>query len=250
MLSKSEVKHIQSLAHQKGRKETGCFLAEGVKLIEDFLDACPDRFEMIYATEGFIESIQDRINKDCYRIIDERDLNKISLLQTPNQVVAILRKFEPIDNVILEGGWTLALDGIQNPGNLGTIIRNADWFGVKSVVCSEDTVDCYNPKVIQSSMGSIARVSLKYLSLSEYFKGSKKVVMGATLNGSALSKLNWPESGILVLGGEGGGIRPELLGLLDRQITINGSGQTNSLNVSTASAILLWEMSKSTSQFK
>jgi TrmH family RNA methyltransferase len=244
MLIKSEVKYIQSLAHQKGRNEAGCFLAEGVKLVEDLLCTCPTRFEMIYATEDFIKKYQNRLEKILYKIIEERDLNKISCLQTPNHVVAVLRKFESVEPVLDEEGWVLALDGIQNPGNLGAIIRNADWFGVKTILCSEDTVDCYNPKVIQASMGSIARVSLSYLNLSAYLSENNRTIYGASLNGTSLREFKWAKTGILVLGGEGYGIRPELIGLLEQEITIGGIGGGESLNVAVASAIFLWEMGK------
>ena len=244
MLSKSEVKHIQSLAHQKGRKETGWFLAEGVKLVEDLLVSCPDQVQMIYATDEFITKNQIRIEKSRCRLIDEQDLNKISLLQTPNQAVAIVRKFDSIQSSLDEDGWILALDGIQNPGNLGTIIRNADWFGIRNIICSEDTVDCYNPKVIQASMGSIARVSLTYLNLAKYLSESNRTICGASLNGAPLKGFKWAKTGILLLGGEGQGIRPELSGLLNIELTIDRSGAAESLNVAAASAIFLWEMSK------
>ncbi|MBU6158106.1 MAG: RNA methyltransferase [Bacteroidetes bacterium] len=242
MLSKSEVKHIQSLAHQKGRKETGCFIAEGVKLVEDLLDTCSGQFVMIYATDEFVKKNYIRLQKTQYRVIDEHYLSKITLLQTPNQVTAILRKFDIVEPVSDADDWILALDGVQNPGNLGTIIRNADWFGVKTIVCSEDTVDCYNPKVVQASMGSIARVSISYQSLASYLPCLNKPICGATLNGCPLSSFKWPGSGILVLGGEGHGIRPELAGLLDHKLTIEGRGAADSLNVGAASAIFLWEM--------
>jgi TrmH family RNA methyltransferase len=244
MLSKSEVKHIQSLAHQKGRKQTGCFLAEGVKLVEDLLVSCPDQVEMVYATDDFIGKNQNRIEKSRCRVVDEQDLNKISLMQTPNQVLAIVRKFDAVEPILDEEGWVLALDGIQNPGNLGTIIRNADWFGIRKIFCSEDTVDCYNPKVIQASMGSISRVSLCYLNLAQYLSESNSIICGASLNGCSLRGFKWAKTGILVLGGEGYGIRPDLLGLLNTKLTIDGRGAAESLNVASASAIFLWEMFK------
>ncbi|MFN9109159.1 MAG: TrmH family RNA methyltransferase, partial [Bacteroidota bacterium] len=158
MISKNEVKYIRSLGQQKGRDERATFLAEGTKLVRDLILACPENVQKVYALDAFVRANEDILKGIATESIDEDMLQRISLLSTPNQVLAVIRKYENNLSDIPANGWVLALDGIQDPGNAGTIIRTADWFGIRHIVCSADCVDLYNPKVVQSSMGSIARV--------------------------------------------------------------------------------------------
>jgi TrmH family RNA methyltransferase len=140
--------------------------------------------------------------------------------------------------------WILAVDGVQDPGNLGTIIRTADWFGINTIVCSHETVDCFNPKVIQSTMGSIFRVHLDYTNLEEFLNQSELPIFGALMEGESVFNSSIPESGILVMGNEGNGISENLLPLINHPIHIPGRGQAESLNVAVATGILLGQLSR------
>ncbi|WP_300359306.1 RNA methyltransferase [Fluviicola sp.] len=168
-----------------------------------------------------------------------KELEQISELKTPNKCIAIFRR---PDTVLLSDQFTIVLDGIQDPGNLGTILRLADWFGVKQLVCSKDTVDCYNPKVIQSSMGAIYRVIVHYTDLASYLRNSPQQKYGAMLNGKNYKETDYAENAILIMGNEGKGVRPEIEALIDFPVTIPRFGEAESLNVATATAILLAEI--------
>ena len=175
--------------------------------------------------------------------ITERELKKISFLQTPKDSVAVceLREEKLLKNVPIQ----LILDGIQDPGNLGTIIRLADWFGISQIVCSEDTVDFYNPKVIQASMGSFVRVNIVYEKLEEYLTNSPDPILGTDMEGKNLFNFLFPEKFNLVLGNEGNGIRPEIKKIITEKITIPRFGKsqaTESLNVSMAAGIILGQI--------
>lgn len=175
--------------------------------------------------------------------ISESDLKRISFLQHPKDSVAVC---ERIDSEILPNiPVQLVLDGIQDPGNLGTIIRLADWFGIEQIICSEDTADYYNPKVIQASMGSFLRVNVVYTDISEYLIKTDSAVIGTDMDGENFYKFNYPEKFSLVLGNEGNGIRPETENLLTDKITIPRFGKskaTESLNVSMAAGIILGQI--------
>lgn len=175
--------------------------------------------------------------------ISESELKRISFLQNPKDSVAVCELIEPeiIQNVKIQ----LILDGIQDPGNLGTIIRLADWFGIVQIICSEDTVDLYNPKVIQASMGSFLRVNIIYTDIKEYIKENPAAVIGTDMDGQNLYDYTFPERFNLVFGNEGNGIRPEVENLLTDKITIPRFGEsksTESLNVSMAAGIILGQI--------
>jgi TrmH family RNA methyltransferase len=179
------------------------------------------------------------------RYFSNEELKKISLLKTPNQVLGL---FEiPEEKEIIKVGLTLVLDSISDPGNLGTIIRLSDWFGIHQIICSETTVDCYNPKVVMSTMGSLKRVSVKYTDLKTYIKSTKLPVYAAMMNGENVYKTKLINEAILVMGNEANGISKEILDLITNQITIPRFGnkqETESLNVATATAILLSEFKR------
>ena len=241
MLSKNEIKDIQSLSHKKFRKALKLFVAEGPKIVRELLDEIPQQFEKIYALkEWFAQNSDADLSKATE--ISEVELEKISGLQTPNQVVAIIRQPEAI--VPAADSLVLYLDTIQDPGNLGTIIRTADWFGIRHVVCSEGCAELYNPKVIQSSMASIARVNVIFDEDGEWLQSQQLPVYAATLHGRPLEHYTSLKKGILVIGNESKGISDEVLQYATDQITISKKGHAESLNAAVATGILLSHLVK------
>jgi len=239
MLSKNELKYIQSLCHKKQRTAERLFIVEGVKLVQELLIA-DYPVKNIYATDQWV---MPKGNYDVTRI-SEQDLEKISSLQTPNQVLAIVQQQEPTDEPQWNHKLTLVLDGIQDPGNMGTIIRIADWFGIDQIIASEDTVELYNPKVIQSTMGSFMRVKIWYRDIASVLGKHEVPIYGAVLDGKSMYEIKPPNAGILVIGNESKGIREELQSLIDERITIPRIGQAESLNAAVALGILLSQFRK------
>jgi TrmH family RNA methyltransferase len=247
MLSKTIVKYIQSLHLKKFRDEHGVFIAEGPKVVNDLLISKLFACKMICAVESWFNengellisaSIEDKL------IINEFELEKISLLQTPNKVLAVFyqREYMP-DN--LKNKISLMLDEIQDPGNMGTIIRTADWFAIKNIICSEDCVDYYNPKVVQSSMGSLGKVNIIYSDLEKFINENKNIALyAATLTGTSLYTFNKIEEGMILIGNESKGIDNELLKLVREQITIPKFGEAESLNAAVATGIILSHLFK------
>ena len=233
MLSKNQIKNITRLKQKKYRQQEGLFIAEGGKVIKEFLNST---FKLVdlFTTETF--------NVGNESIISEADLKKISCLTTPNTALAIFKM--PDAKALKNEGLILALDDIRDPGNLGTIIRLCDWFGIKQLVCSHKTVDCYNPKVVQATMGSLTRVKIVYTDLSAYLKAINLPVFGAFMEGKNVYQTNLPKAGILVLGNEANGISSIIETCVTDKISIPRFGDlqaTESLNVATAGAILLSE---------
>ena len=244
MISKNEVKYIRSLGQQKGRDESGTFLAEGTKLVRDLIMACPENVQKVYAVDVFLRTQEDILKGIATEQIDEDTLHQISMLSSPNQVLAVIRKYVTNISDVPATGWVLALDGIQDPGNLGTMIRTADWFGIRHIVCSPDCADQYNPKVVQSSMGSIARVQVHCTDLKQWLMHYKGDIYGAFMEGEKISHHTLPADGVLVIGREGSGIRDDIKKYITHPVTIPGYGQAESLNAAVATGILLWEMKK------
>jgi TrmH family RNA methyltransferase len=242
MLSKTNVKYIQSLRHKKLREEEGCFIAEGPKVVEEFLKERSFDCEMLCGLSKWCttnELLTATIPHDKIFVIDEVALSKISLLQTPNQVVAVFRN-KPEEEVIPGDKITLLLDDIRDPGNMGTMIRIADWFNIQNIVCSLSCVECYNPKVVQSSMGSLARVNIIYTELRKFISEHKKIIVyAASLNGEALSSFSKIKEGLLLIGNESSGIHSDLLDLAHHKITIPKYGKADSLNAAVAAGIIL-----------
>ncbi len=235
MISKNDVKYIQSLFHKKNRDAEGMFIAEGPKLVNDLL-AGGLQFKQLYALPAWAEQ---HPGLAAVTIVTEADLERLSFLQTPNQVLAVLRKPALSTCPVLQGQVGLVLDGIQDPGNLGTILRIADWFGISEVIASDDTADLYNPKVVQATMGSIARVSVWYKQLDAWLATVTVPVFGALLNGADIHYYGKIKEGLLVIGNEGRGIRPEVLPFIQQPLTIPGKGQAESLNAAVAAGIIL-----------
>jgi len=238
MLSKNEQKKIRLLSEKKHRFKLGLFIAEGLKIVQDLiLEGYV--FESIYSTKP--------IDFAPYKLVDKSTLNKVSHLTNANSIIGIFKIPKSSNNSKIES-FSLAVDSVSDPGNLGTIIRLCDWFGIKNIYCSSDTVDCYNSKVVQSSMGSIARVKCHYINLSTFLSKYKSTVYGATLNGKSHYDNLYDKKGILVLGSESHGISHQVLKEIDQRVTIvSKSVGTNaeSLNVATATAILLGEIFRS-----
>jgi TrmH family RNA methyltransferase len=244
MISKNEVKYIRSLGQQKGRLESGTFLAEGPKIVAEMILRCPNQIEKIYATSSFVDSFRHLSDHLSITEVDEEILARISQLQTPNQALAVIKKFDiPLPNADSKD-WIIMLDGIQDPGNFGTIIRIADWFGVKNILCTRDCPDCFSPKVVQASMGSIARVGVHAIDLNAWFSEYKGPVIGAMLDGINIQQFSFPQYGLIVIGREGAGIRPDMRSFITQSVSIPSFGHAESLNAAVASGIVLWELKR------
>lgn len=242
MLSKKIVKYIQSLSHKKFRDEEGVFIAEGPKIVAEFLTAARFKCQLICADRSWLlenESLLKKINSENIFETDDHWLQSISLLKTPHKVVAVFEKknFEDIPN--LSKKISLMLDDLQDPGNLGTLIRIADWFAVENIICSENSVDCYNPKVVQSTMGSLSRVNVFYTDLFSFIPKNKIPVFATTLNGTSIYQLPKIKEGIILIGNESKGIHEDLLKIISQQITIPKLGHAESLNAAVAGGIIL-----------
>lgn len=246
MLSKSYTKYIQSLHHKKFRDLENAFIAEGSKVVMDLLNSTKIVCQHILAKEEWLKENEPEIRKHYngpIEAVEYFELEKISALSTPNQVLGVFKKVK--QGVIdVKGKITLALDTIQDPGNLGTIIRIADWYGVQAIICSESCADMYNPKVVQSTMGSIGRVEVKYADLAEWLKKNSNItVYAAALNGKNINSLNGLKEGIILIGNESKGISEEIMKMADEKITIPKIGLAESLNAAVATGIILYAAS-------
>jgi len=239
MVTKSELKYIQSLSDKKVRLETGCFIAEGVKLVGEMI-AAGYPLKAVYALDSW-ESPDTTLEVTR---IEAFELEKMSVLQTPNQVLAVAIMPQKKETLDLAGPLTIVLDGIQDPGNMGTIIRTADWFGITQIVASEDTVEIYNPKVIGATMGSFMRVSVTYKNLAEWMPTIKLPVYGALLEGENVFTIKTPQKGLLVIGSEGKGIRENILELITHPVTIPKIGEAESLNAGIAAGIIVAQLTR------
>jgi len=239
MVTKSELKYIQSLSDKKVRLETGCFIAEGVKLVGEMI-AAGYPLKAVYALDSW-DSPDTSIEVTR---IEAFELEKMSMLQTPNQVLDVAMMPQQVKALDLGGQLTLVLDGIQDPGNMGTIIRTADWFGITQIVASEDTVDVYNPKVIGATMGSFMRVSVTYKNLQEWMPTVKLPVYGALLEGENIFTTNAVKEGLLVIGSEGKGIRENILDLITHPVTIPKIGGAESLNAGIAAGVIVAQLTR------
>lgn len=237
MLSKNQIKVITSLQQKKFRKQHGLFLAEGIKVIQELLNS---NFELyhLYVTEDLFKNVA----KAKIDFITDSELKKITALATPNNCLALFKI--PREQEIKQNGLVLALEDIRDPGNLGTILRLCDWFGVKDVVCSPETVDVFNPKVVQATMGSITRVNVVYTDLQDFLSATKQPVYGTFMDGTNIYQSELPSNGIIVMGNEANGISKPIEKLCSQRIAIPRFGDlqlTESLNVATAAAIILNE---------
>lgn len=236
MISRNQIKLIQSLSLKKQRQKHQLFVVEGVKGVLEFLDSSFELHSLFTTSPDLFDKSLDTV------IISEDELKKISSLKSPNKALALFKIPQP--KVIKQEGLLLALDTVNDPGNLGTIIRLCDWFGVSELVCSLQTVDCFNSKVVQATMGSLTRVNISYLDLPNFIAKSSLPVYGTYMNGGNVYESSLPESGILVMGNEANGISEAVGREVTHRLTIPRFGllqSTESLNVATATAILLSE---------
>jgi TrmH family RNA methyltransferase len=241
VLNKSQVKYIQSLGHKKFRDEEGLFVAEGPKIVGELLRVSGMRCRQVYALQEWVAG-GSAMPAAPISVVTDADLGRLSSLSTPNQVLAVFEKpaFPPPD---FNKGITLILDGIQDPGNLGTIIRIADWFGISTVLCTHDSADAFNAKAIQSTMGSIGRVQVIYGDPVAIFRLHPDLaglsVYAAVLAGKTLYGMERTGRGWIIIGNESRGIRPGLLELATNRMTIPGTGRAESLNAAVATGIIL-----------
>lgn len=241
MLSKAQVKYIQSLGQKKFRDESGQFLVEGTKIIKELIVEKPELIKAVYAlpawilaNEALLQSAQIMADE-----ANEQDMEKISGLPSPSEVIAIMIK--PSLKIPEGKGIILLLDGIQDPGNLGTIIRTADWFGVKHIVCGWGTADCYNPKVVQSTMGSVFRVNILYEDIKVFISAYPKLpVVTSSLEGQPIHKVAKQKDMLLVIGNESKGVQKSIDELATTKVLIPGLGQVESLNAAVATGIILY----------
>jgi RNA methyltransferase, TrmH family len=240
MLGKAKAKYIQSLGHKKHRDAERRFLAEGPKAVEDLLRAIPEYVSEVYAVKDWLKHNRNLTQGVQFIEVTEDELAKLSQLKTPHQVVAVVRQFDFPDSIVSKGMISLVLDTIQDPGNFGTIIRIADWFGISQIICSDDCADMYNPKVVQATMGSIARVKILYTNLVEWLPVQNETrIYAAQLEGKDITRMSPLMEGLIMIGNESKGLAPALLAMANERITIPRKGGAESLNAAVATGIIL-----------
>lgn len=237
MITKNQIKFIISLQQKKNRQEHKLFIAEGEKVIRELLNS---EFELdqIFCSEPIFSDLKS----DNQLLISPNDLKKITALTTPNNCLALFKI--PLTKPIVSNGLVIVLDDIRDPGNLGTIIRLCDWFGVSQLVCSPETVDVYNPKVIQATMGSLKRIQINYAPLEEYLRNCELPVYGTFMDNENIYKAKLPKKAAIIMGNEANGISEKLDKFVSKKISIPRFGpiqKTESLNVASATAIILSE---------
>ena len=237
MVSKNQIKWITSLQLKKYRLENQLFIAEGVKVIQELLQS-NFVLEDLFATEEVFNSFS--VNNKT--VVTDAEMKKITALSSPSSCLAVFQM--PKETKISNQGLIVALDDIRDPGNLGTIIRLCDWFGIEQMICSKETVDVFNPKVVQATMGSLARVNIQYIDIQEFISNSSLPIFGTFMDGNNIYSEDLPTDGIIIFGNEANGISAEIEKLVTNRIAIPRFGKlqkTESLNVATATAIILSE---------
>lgn len=241
MLTKSDIKYIQSLCHKKFREEEQLFVVEGIKMVNELMMEQHQGVKKIYAVKEWELQYQSSFPPHVIvQIIEETELKKISSQSTPQQVIALVER--PINDIKTQkfDGITVVLDRIQDPGNLGTIIRTCDWFGIKNIVCSLHSVDAFNPKVVQSAMGSIVRVNIYYENLPAFISSHADIpVYAAVLDETSIYDVTIKTPSFIVIGNESVGISNPILSLATQKISIPKYGKAASLNAAIAASIIL-----------
>lgn len=243
MLSKSKLKYIRSLKEKKYRDEYGVFVAEGNKLVAELMTNT--KCQILVATSAFLHSLDAHKAGEILEV-NEKDLSQISFVKNPQQAFGVFYKRAVDNNLDISSQLVIALDGIQDPGNMGTIVRLADWYGIGHIFCSHDTADIYNPKVVQATMGAIARPEVHYVDLPAFLDNHSNLqIYGTHLDGENIYRQELTPNGILVMGNEGKGIRPETEKRITKRLFIPGypAGHhtSESLNVAVATAIVCAE---------
>lgn len=243
MISKSQISFIKSLHQKKNRKEQNLFIVEGLKSILEFANS-NYIIDSVFYTENLMPKLSNLSRNIKFHELSFEELSKISVLSTPQAILALVKipELVELNTAKLKNSFHIALDGVQDPGNLGTIIRTADWFGLNTIICSNDTAEVYNPKVVQASMGSLARMTIIYTELAEFLNSSNLPVFGALLDGKSIYETDFGKEGIILLGNEGNGIRPELLQQIKYPVTIPRFGKAESLNVAISASIFCSEI--------
>ena len=238
MISKNKIKFVKSLQKKKFRLESKCFVVESSKNVNEILNS-NYKVQQIYATKNWIEkhNIRDDVSINQ---VNQNELQRISSLKTASDVLAVVH-IPTKENYFDFSGINIVLDDVKDPGNLGTIIRICDWFGVKNIYCSKETVDVYNPKVIQSTMGSISRVNVIYTDIKKMIQeiDLNVKVYGAVMDGDDISQIKVNKNSLIVFGNESNGISKEIKDVISERITINKIGEAESLNVASSAAIIL-----------
>lgn len=240
MLSKAQIKYIQSLQHKKNRQKSSQYIAEGDKIVQELLQAGMP-VKAVYATSAWLlqhSQLLDRLPADAVKEVDQAALKQLSALTTPNNAMALLDMPPAQGGLPQEGTVVLALEAIQDPGNMGTLIRIADWFGIRQIIVSPDCVDVYNPKTIQATMGSIARVQVKEMDIRTLLEESKLPSYAATLQGEDITRFTTLREGIILIGNEGRGLTEETIAQATHRITIPRLGGAESLNAAVAAGII------------
>lgn len=237
MITKKLSQLIRSLHRKKGRKQEQLFLVEGAKSVLELANS-KYSIKTLLATDLFLAQHGHGLPAELQIAADAASLKQLGTLQTNDAALAVVQMLPNQSFTPAEGQWTLLLDGINDPGNLGTIIRLADWYGYPNIICSNDTVDFYNPKVIAAAKGSFTRVSAWYTELPDLLQQSSLPAYGADMQGENIHTFSFPEGGLLVLGSEANGIRPEVQQQLNAMLSIPAFGGAESLNVAMAGAIL------------
>lgn len=242
MLSRAQIKYIHSLRLKKYRQKYGRFTAEGAKVVDELLKEPHIHIDSLFATEEWLEqnlSLEGLTRKFSMSTVSEQDLQQISNLDSPQAVFAVCKLPSMHQLPELSGRISLALERIQDPGNLGTIIRIADWFGIENVVCSLDCADTFSPKTVQATMGSIARIRITEVSLDKMLgKAGNIPTYAATLNGIDIREFSKIKEGIILIGNEGRGLSEKMLQMATYHITIPGLGKAESLNAAVAAGII------------
>ncbi|MFA5651937.1 MAG: RNA methyltransferase [Candidatus Paceibacterota bacterium] len=240
MFTKNQAKLIKSLDEKKNRVELGLFLVEGEKSVSELLDS-DFEIDLLLTTTEFFDKYGEKIREKSksYEIVNQFDLEKVGTFATNDSAIAVVKQKINKQTEIKKNEILIALDEIKDPGNLGTIIRIADWYGIKNIIASKNTVDFYNPKVITATKGSFTRVSMFYTDLNDFLSKTKLPILGAFLNGENIHETKFPASGILVMGNESNGVSKEIEKLITKKITIPAYGKAESLNVAIATAIIL-----------
>ncbi len=238
MISKSKISYIKSLANKKLRLKYGCFVAEGNKIAIEILNS-NWAIEQVYATQKFVDEHQFEFNKNKIEIITNEEIERISNLQAPTDVIIVMKIPSANKIIINNHGWSIALDGIQDPGNYGTIIRTADWFGIQQIFTSPDCADLFNSKTIQATMGSFLRMKVDVVDLEKLITENKfDQIAVAVMNGENIVKTTFTKNGLLVLGSEGKGVSQKIIDKATHLVTIAGKGKAESLNVAVAAGII------------
>lgn len=246
MITNNTIKYIQSLGKKKFRDEYKTFAVEGIKCNRELIESIPSQYLLVTETTKKDFEHLDLSRCEELMVVDEKIFSKITNQKTPQNVLAVYHQPQNAPINIDQNELILALDDVQDPGNLGTIIRLADWFGIQKIVCSSNTVDVFNPKTVQASMGAITRVSCYYLDLTDFLKKNQdKPIYGTFLDGTNIYTETLSQSGILVMGNEGNGISKNIEGLVSQKLYIPpypaNNTNTESLNVSIATAIICAE---------